>query len=49
MADHQALASGHPDMDDAEHEKTYRMFVSMTKWGTVLMVLLLVFMAVTLL
>ena len=29
---------GHPDMDYAEHEKTYEMFINLFKWGTVLSV-----------
>lgn len=36
-------------MDYEEHEKTYRMFLSMTKWGTVAVVALMVSMAVGLL
>ena len=47
MADNHG--AGHPAMDYAEHERTYQMFIGMTKWGTILMVALLVFMAVTLL
>ncbi|MDB5641010.1 MAG: Bacterial aa3 type cytochrome c oxidase subunit [Hyphomicrobiales bacterium] len=42
-------SAGHPAMDYAEHERTYEMFVGMTKWGTILMVALMIFMAVTLL
>ena len=49
MADNQAVQDGHPDMDYAEHEATYRLFTSMAKYGTVFCVLLLIFMAVTLL
>ncbi|MDB5569947.1 MAG: Aa3 type cytochrome c oxidase subunit [Hyphomicrobiales bacterium] len=51
MADSHAThdAAGHPAMDYAEHEKTYEMFLVMAKWGTILCVGLLVFMAVTLL
>lgn len=26
---------GHPDMDYAEHERTYDMFIGLFKWGTV--------------
>jgi hypothetical protein len=48
MADHHSSA-GHPDMDYAEHDKTYDMFVGMFKWGTIACVALVVFMAVTLL
>ena len=29
-ADHSA---GHPAMDYAEHEKTYNLFITLTKWG----------------
>jgi Ni,Fe-hydrogenase I cytochrome b subunit len=45
MADHQVPATGHPDMDYAEHEKTYAMFVSLTKWVVIASVVLLIFMA----
>ena len=27
-------ASGHPDMDYAEHERTYSLFIALFKWGT---------------
>ena len=47
MADNHG--AGHPAMDYAEHERTYKMFIGMAKWGTILMVSLMVFMAVTLL
>ena len=51
MADHHATqtAGEHPSMDYAEHEKTYRMFIGLTKWGAILSVAVLVFMAITLL
>ena len=48
MADTQA-SGGHPAMDYAEHERTYQLFITMTKWSTVALVALMVFMAVTLL
>ena len=35
MAHDQAPSSGHPDMDYAEHEKTYAMFLGLAKWGTI--------------
>lgn len=41
--------SGHPAMDYAEHERTYDFFIALTKWGTILSVAIVVFMAVTLL
>ena len=47
MADNHG--AGHPAMDYAEHERTYKMFIGMAKWGTILMVSLMVFRAVTLL
>ncbi len=28
-------SGGHPDMDYAEHEKTYAFFIALFKWGTV--------------
>lgn len=40
---------GTAPMDYAEHEKTYQLFVGLTKWGTVAVVGILLFMAVTLL
>ena len=48
MADMQ-VSDGHPAMDYAEHERTYRGFLTMTKWSTIALVLLMIFMAVTLL
>jgi hypothetical protein len=48
MADMQ-VTGGHPAMDYAEHERTYRLFIAMTKWSTIALVLLMIFMAVTLL
>ena len=48
MADMQ-VAGDHPAMDYAEHERTYRLFIKVTKWSTVALVLLMIFMAVTLL
>jgi hypothetical protein len=40
---------GTAPMDYAEHEKTYRFFTGLTKWGTIGVVGLLIVMAVTLL
>jgi hypothetical protein len=39
----------HPTMDYAEHERTYKMFVGLTKWGTISLVVLLALMAAFLL
>jgi hypothetical protein len=49
MADGQAIANGHPDMDYAEHERTYRLFTKLTKYGLIFCIAVLAFMAVTLL
>jgi Ni,Fe-hydrogenase I cytochrome b subunit len=40
---------GDADMDFVEHEKTYRLFLRLTKWVTAACLLILIFMAVTLL
>lgn len=40
------VAPSASDMDYAEHEKTYEGFVALTKWGVILMALLLIFMAI---
>ena len=46
MADHgeveYATATGN---DYAEHEKTYKFFIGLAKWGTVSIVILLILMA----
>ncbi len=49
MADNHAVQGGHPAMDYAEHEATYKLFTKLAKWGTIFCVALLIFMAVTLL
>ncbi|MFN3891683.1 MAG: aa3-type cytochrome c oxidase subunit IV [Beijerinckiaceae bacterium] len=50
MADHGThSAAGHPAMDYAEHEKTYKMFLTLAKWTTIGTVAILVLMAITLL
>jgi hypothetical protein len=48
MAD-QHNTAGHPAMDYAEHEKTYQLFIGLTKWGTIFCVAIMVLMALTLL
>ncbi len=41
MADHSiAPATGHPDMDYEEHERTYAGFVAFAKWGTIVVALI---------
>ena len=37
---------GHPDMDYAEHEKTYGLFITLFKWGTVFSIACVVLLAV---
>ena len=51
MADHghAPAAGGHPDMDYAEHERTYDGFLVFVQWGIIVNVLILVGMAVFLL
>jgi len=41
MADHK-----HGDMDVSEHEKTFEGFMSFTVWGTVILLVLIVLMAI---
>ncbi len=50
MADsHASPAGGHPDMDYAEHERTYVRFTNLAKWGTIVCVVILIGMAIFLL
>ena len=37
--------TGHPDMDYAEHDRTYATFITMTKWVTIGCIGLLVLLA----
>ena len=47
MADQQTShAGGHPAMDYAEHERTYAMFTNLTKWGTIVICVILIGMAI---
>lgn len=45
MADNQVHAGGHPDMDYAEHEGTYNLFIFLTKWTLISTVIVLILMA----
>jgi Bacterial aa3 type cytochrome c oxidase subunit IV len=45
MADHHTADSA-SDMDYAQHDATYKMFVGMTKWGTIGIAVLLILMAI---
>jgi hypothetical protein len=49
MADHNTAHGGHPAMDYAEHERTYRGFTTFTKWGTIAVITIVVLMAIFLL
>jgi hypothetical protein len=48
MAEQHALsAGGHPDMDYAEHEKTYRLFLGLVKYcsiGTIIILIVLAYL-----
>jgi Bacterial aa3 type cytochrome c oxidase subunit IV len=45
MAEQQGLAAGHPDMDYAEHEKTYRLFTTLLKWSAIAIVIAIIILA----
>ncbi|GGC64052.1 aa3-type cytochrome c oxidase subunit IV [Chelatococcus reniformis] len=47
MADHAqtATADGHPDMDYAEHHRTYDRFIAFSKWTIVAIIVILALMA----
>ena len=45
MADNSHVTAGHPDMDYAEHEATYRLFLSLTKYVATGVVLIVIFLA----
>ncbi len=45
MADNHAPAGGHPDMDYAEHDSTYALFLFLTKWTVIITIVLLALMA----
>lgn len=45
IASGNAVSDGHPDMDYAEHEKTYALFTFLFKWGTVLSAAAIVLLA----
>jgi hypothetical protein len=45
MAENHALSDGHPAMDYAEHEKTYRLFVNLLKYAAISVVAILILLA----
>jgi len=46
MADHDHASHSGSAMDYPEHEKTYERFVSFTKWGTIVIILIVTWMAI---
>jgi hypothetical protein len=44
MANPGPAAAGHPDMDYVEHERTYERFLTIGKWATIALVVLLLLM-----
>jgi len=45
MADTDADPNGHPDMDYPEHEKTYELFLFLSKWAVIFTTIVLILMA----
>ena len=45
MVDDKALSTGHPDMDYAEHEKTYALFLWLLKNLAIGVVIILIILA----
>ncbi len=45
MTEHHAQSAGHPAMDYAEHEKTYRMFLQGVKYTVAGVAVLLILLA----
>ena len=49
MANHQAATIDSPGMDYAEHERSYRLFVNLMKWGAIHVIVILALLAIFLL
>jgi hypothetical protein len=49
MAEHHMAQGGHPAMDYAAHERTYALFVSLAKYGTMVAIAIVAGMAIFLL
>jgi hypothetical protein len=45
LADHGSTVIQGPGMDYAEHERTYRMFLTLLKWAAGLVAVILILMA----
>ena len=39
-------AEGHPDMDYAEHERTYKLFLKLSLWTVISVVVILALLAI---
>ncbi|QXX75989.1 aa3-type cytochrome c oxidase subunit IV [Methylovirgula sp. HY1] len=46
MVEQHAAATGHSDLDFAEHEKTYHMFLGFVKYGTISVILIVILLAI---
>ena len=45
MADQRPVSAGHPDMDYAEHDATFALFVRLLKGVSIVVVCILLFLA----
>ncbi len=45
MANIPAADAGHPDMDYPEHDRTFAMFITLIKWGSIVSIAVLVVLA----
>lgn len=45
MTEIPSASAGHPDMDYAEHEATFALFMTLMKWVIGVVVLILIFLA----
>ena len=45
MADNSQVSNGHPDMDYAEHDATYHLFLKLLRNVMIAVILILIFLA----
>ena len=45
MTDSLPVSAGHPDMDYAEHEATYSLFMTLIKYALGIIILIMLFLA----
>ena len=45
MVDHSEVEGAHPTADLLEHERTYRNFLTFTKWSLIVIIVILIGMA----